>query len=843
MKKNRQKIDKKKEIQKKILLKTSLGQLTQINEISTIRFQLVDPETRKKQLERILPNGRKIGEIQNSLTLNYKTLKPEKGGFFCEAIFGPTQDFLCSCGRTQKQNFYCICCPDCDVEHTTSKVRRYRLGFIELAVPVAHIWYLKGRPSYFSLFFDLKKKQTELISYSTGQIINAFTDDFEKKIYSQRKEYHERFLKWRKSKDQIKRMPKINEVLSFPDDFWVRKPRSKIKLFGNYDRYFYFVRGRWRPMTRFYYHKNKPFYPFPFVRDSFSLPLFYYTCNNLIDIFVDYPEKRDEAGIVPIPKYKRGIPNSRIFDPYKPRTIQTWFLRGGNAFLHLFSRIDCRRFEKCLIRRLNNLQRRIYMLTKITVRQGFITKWQKAYYKDLVRKITKFSRRVKLIRLFRRTNSRPEWMLISILPVLPPDLRPIIQLPGDQLAISDLNALYQRVFYRNKALKKLQPYANRYFSMGPVGKTPTLTMELMAFHERLLHEAVDDLLENGKQAEATPSASPSRPVKSISDFLKGKKGRFRQNLLGKRVDYSGRSVIVVGPSLKLHECGLPKEIAVELFQSLLIRKLLKRKIVKTIVDAKLLIRADHPVIWPILNEIMWHWPILLNRAPTLHRLGVQAFLPKLVRGKAILLHPLVCSAFNADFDGDQMGVHLPISLEAKSEAWSLMLSTQNLLSPATSEPIVLPSQDMVLGCYYVTTMNPKRQEKNIRYFTNLSDVVSATLNQNLHPHTWIWLRLPILVFIDSDQKNDDIFEIRINSFGEKIYLRKTSYQMYHRSGKLKTHYLRTTVGRTLFNHLLHHTINESKLKYYENKNKIVEKKNKIVEKKKYLSTDISTNIF
>ena len=798
------------------LNKKYTGQLKQSNEVSQIRFSLVPSETRKKQIERILPNGKKIGQIQNSLTLNYKTLKPEKGGFFCETIFGPTQDFICSCGK-KRENIFLNYCPECDVEYTTSKVRRYRLGYIELAVPIVHIWYLKGRPSYFSLLFDLKKKNAEAIAYSTGQILNGFSSSFEEKILRQRKEYHERFLTWRRAQKEkplnwrtlLRHRQKLIHYISISrvldDDFWVkRKYPFMVEGFTK--------RSDWK---RQYFHNHKPFYICPMVRDSFAISLdgsigLIGFCFGLDELINSFSFKKFNQSFIPIKKYKRGFPNSKISDT-KHFNLPSWFLRGGNAFRHLCSKIDCRRFEKALCRKLNLLEDKLVTLED----EPYLDDLEFSYYQDLLKQLSKLARRIKFIQIFWKTESRPEWMLISILPVLPPDLRPIIQLKGEQLAVSDLNPLYQRVFYRNKALKKIQPYARSFNGFGPGS---ILIIELLAFNERLLQEAVDALLENGKDADSNPySGSSGRPLKSIADLLKGKKGRFRQNLLGKRVDYSGRSVIVVGPSLKLYECGLPKEIAVELFQSLLIRKLLKRKLVQTLMDAKTLIRKEHPLIWPILNEIMLHWPILLNRAPTLHRLGVQAFLPKLVRGKAILLHPLVCTAFNADFDGDQMGVHVPLSFEAKSEAWSLMLSTQNLLSPATSEPIVLPSQDMVLGCYYLTTLNSQRKQKNLNYFANLEDVSKAASHQNLHPHTWIWLKWNKI--LDSDQKDDAIFEIRINKVGEKIYIRKTSYQIYRVSGKLKSQYIRTTVGRVLFNSLLNDTFYNSKLKYYEkNKN-------------------------
>jgi DNA-directed RNA polymerase subunit beta' len=427
-------------------------------------------------------------------------------------------------------------------------------------------------------------------------------------------------------------------------------------------------------------------------------------------------------------------------------------------------------------------------------------------------------------------------MFISILPILPPDLRPIIKMSTDQLAVSDLNRLYQSVFHRNRNLKL--SIANIYFHLG-IDVTQIddefdfsynyqafrFSTSVVSFQQKLLQEAVDALLENGKGGAEPICGSNNRPLKSLSDILKGKKGRFRQNLLGKRVDYSGRSVIVVGPKLKLYQCGLPKELALELFQSLLIRKLMLLKIIQSIVSAKQLIRVEHPIIWPILSEVMADSPVFLNRAPTLHRLGVQAFLPKLVRGKAILLHPLVCPAFNADFDGDQMGVHLPLSIEAKSEAWSLMLSTQNILSPATGDPILTPTQDMVLGCYYLTTINTNLiQYKNI-YFNDLEDVFKAYSTKHLHAHDFIWLRWNQIYF--STQPGKKVIEIRLKYYKKRIYetikmtshshktyfIHKKSNKPLNSEGVVKNQFIRTTVGRVIMNQEYQKQINTTSVKY------------------------------
>jgi DNA-directed RNA polymerase subunit beta' len=381
-------------------------------------------------------------------------------------------------------------------------------------------------------------------------------------------------------------------------------------------------------------------------------------------------------------------------------------------------------------------------------------------------------------------------MILSRLPVLPPDLRPIIQMEGDQVAVSDLNKLYQKVLFRNNRVKK----------------NSSIKSDEMKYAQRLLQEAVDALIENGKGGTEPVCASNDRPLKSLSDMLKGKKGRFRQNLLGKRVDYSGRSVIVVGPKLKLHECGLPKEVAIELFQPFLIRTLMAQKIVRTIVGAKRLLNQKDPIIWKILEKVMQNHPVLLNRAPTLHRVGFQAFQPKLVEGRAILLHPLVCTAFNADFDGDQMAVHVPLCFEARAEAWALIWSRNNILSPATGQPMLLPSQDMVLGCYYLTTQNSKiRPEKN-NHFTSLEEAlkISTTCSAQDHIHSIIWVRWHSKFETTQERENPIEFQINRNGKYTEIfpsYRRQLGIQL-----NLEIQYIRTTVGRVLLNKKIEETI-------------------------------------
>ena len=431
---------------------------------------------------------------------------------------------------------------------------------------------------------------------------------------------------------------------------------------------------------------------------------------------------------------------------------------------------------------------------------------------EILQKI-KLLRRLKLIWYFRRTISKPEWMILSVLPVLPPDLRPIIQLEGNQIAISDLNKLYQKVLFRNKRIQKLKigQYSN--------------TSEEVQYAQRLLQESVDYLIENGKSSTLPNSVLKDRPLKSLADILKGKKGRFRQNLLGKRVDYSGRSVIVVGPSLRLHECGIPREMAIELFQPFLIRYLIFQKKARTILGAKRLIQKNHPVIQDLLEELAANYPVLLNRAPTLHRLSIQSFQPKIVEGKAIILHPLVCAAFNADFDGDQMAVHIPLSYQARAEAWKLLWAQNNLLSPATGQPIVTPTQDMVLGWYYLTAIDLKNFYtsllKKTNYSINLTTIQQifklqkithfyqfkkfkksthalCAYEQNIiNIHTPIWFAWKGLLEIE--KRKQPILEIRVFANGSLILF---SYQFMYRFnwyGSKIEQLICTTLGRILLN--------------------------------------------
>ena len=403
-------------------------------------------------------------------------------------------------------------------------------------------------------------------------------------------------------------------------------------------------------------------------------------------------------------------------------------------------------------------------------------------------------KRLKLVENFINSGNKPEWMILTVIPVIPPELRPLVPLDGGRFATSDLNDLYRRVINRNNRLKRLMEL-----------RAPDI---IVRNEKRMLQEAVDALFDNGRRGRVI-TGTGKRPLKSLADMLKGKQGRFRQNLLGKRVDYSGRSVIVVGPELKLHQCGLPKKMALELFKPFIYAKLDKLGLATTIKQAKKIVEKEKSEVWDILEEVVREHPILLNRAPTLHRLGIQAFQPKLVEGRAILLHPLVCSAFNADFDGDQMAVHIPITVEARSEAWKLMLSRNNLLAPSTGEPLAIPSQDMVLGCYYLTTncsdKNLQYQKGSGSYFLTFLDIIKNYETKKLDLHSIIWLKWHD--WIENGNDHEEPLEIRINSYGDFKEIYAKSQNHYDKKKVLISQYVSTTPGKVIFNQMIRKSLN------------------------------------
>ena len=544
---------------------------TSIDYFNYIRISIASPE-------RILKWS--YGEVTKPETINYRTLKPERDGLFCERIFGPTKDWECYCGKYKRVRHKGIICERCGVEVTDSKVRRHRMGHIKLAAPVSHIWFLKGIPSYLGLLLDMSLKDLEQVIYFNNYVVIDPADSGFKKYQLLSEEEYE--------------------------DFIMENEESALKV---------------------------------------------------------------------------GI--------------------GAEAIKELLGEIN--------------------MTELVEEIRGEL-----AQAGGSVQKRAKLIKRLRLIESLIASNTEPTWMIMDVLPVTPPDLRPMVQLDGGRFATSDLNDLYRRVINRNNRLLRL-------LEMG----APEI---IVRNEKRMLQEAVDALIDNGRRGRTVVGPN-NRPLKSLSNIIEGKQGRFRQNLLGKRVDYSGRSVIVVGPSLELNQCGLPKEMAIELFKPFVVNKLIERGLVQNIKSAKKKIERSEPVVWDILEEVIDGHPVMLNRAPTLHRLGIQAFEPKLVEGRAIQLHPLVCTAFNADFDGDQMAVHVPLSIEAQTEARMLMLATNNILAPATGKPIITPTQDMVLGMYYLTILKNHDGNDEIKgYFYSFADAISALEAKVIDLHDKIVVR-------------------------------------------------------------------------------------------------------
>ena len=603
-----------------------------------------------------------FGEVKKPETINYRTLKPEKDGLFDEKIFGPTRDWECYCGKYKRVRFKGIICERCGVEVTRAKVRRERMGHIELAAPVTHIWYFKGVPSRLGYLLDLAPKDLEKVIYFAAYMITevdteARTEDMptlEKKYSADVKK-----VESRRDLDLDTRTKKMESDLADLEDEGAKADaRRKVREAG--ERELKTIRDR----------SQKELDRLDAVWSKFK---------NLKvqDLEGDeslYRELRDRYGI-----YFKGSMGAQAIQS----RLETFDLKAE--------------FDK-----LNELSQ--------------TGKGQKK---------TRAIKRLKVVNSFLNTRNKPASMVLDCVPVIPPDLRPMVQLDGGRFATSDLNDLYRRVINRNNRLKRLA-------DLG--------APEIIVNNEkRMLQEAVDSLFDNGRRGR--PVTGPgNRPLKSLSDMLKGKQGRFRQNLLGKRVDYSGRSVIVVGPQLKLHQCGLPKQMALELFKPFVMKRLVDLNHAQNIKSAKRMVERARPVVWDVLEEVIAEHPVLLNRAPTLHRLGIQAFEPQLVEGKAIQIHPLVCTAFNADFDGDQMAVHLPLSAEAQAEARVLMLSSNNILSPASGRPITSPTQDMVLGLYFLTSLREKQLGEG-RAFSSIAEAVMAFDQGSLSLQAKIKLRI------------------------------------------------------------------------------------------------------
>ncbi|WP_375493207.1 DNA-directed RNA polymerase subunit beta' [uncultured Jatrophihabitans sp.] len=609
------------------------------------------------------------GEVKKPETINYRTLKPEKDGLFCEKIFGPTRDWECYCGKYKRVRFKGIICERCGVEVTRAKVRRERMGHIELAAPVTHIWYFKGVPSRLGYLLDLAPKDLEKIIYFAAYLITTVNDEerhrdlptLEAEVSAEKST-----LEKKRDSDIDARAKKLEGDLAQLESEGAKSDvRRKVREGGE------------REMRQLRDRAQREIDRLDEVMDTFRK----LEVKQLIGDEVLYRELRDRFGDY----FEGGM--------------------GAEALQVLVQNFDLQAEAESL---------------RETIRTGKGQKKLRAL------------KRLKVVASFLATTNSPAGMILDCVPVIPPDLRPMVQLDGGRFATSDLNDLYRRVINRNNRLKRL-------IDLG--------APEIIVNNEkRMLQESVDALFDNGRRGR--PVTGPgNRPLKSLSDLLKGKQGRFRQNLLGKRVDYSGRSVIIVGPQLKLHQCGLPKGMALELFKPFVMKRLVDLSHAQNIKSAKRMVERARPVVWDVLEEVIREHPVLLNRAPTLHRLGIQAFEPQLVEGKAIQIHPLVCTAFNADFDGDQMAVHLPLSAEAQAEARILMLSTNNILKPADGRPVTMPTQDMILGLYHLTALRPGAEGEG-RVFASAAEAVMARDTGTLHIEAPVKIRLPQVTSVD-----------------------------------------------------------------------------------------------
>ena len=756
--------------------------MLEVNDFNAIRISLASPEQIR---------GWSYGEVTKPETINYRTLKPEKDGLFCERIFGPTKDWECYCGKYKRVRFKGIVCDKCGVEVARSKVRRERMGHIELASPVSHIWYFKGTPSRIGLLLDLSPRNLERILYFALYVITDIDEDAR-----QRELMHmdEELLKLEQNLDE--QVVELIDQLKDKRDSDILKTRNRIEE----DR----VEAEARREQELEAARRAESDTLAQLRASMGQPaeedIIFEPTGQIIVPEGDVVTPRHTESL----EQKAEICRNDIAENAR-REIEATRLESDRdaerTKLEYQGQIDSAQSHLELERvsnrqRLEQLRRDLEGLKKMDLLQegryrelkdAFGGVFRAGMGAEAVRELIagldmdklagelrreigstvgqrrkKATKRLKVVEAFRKSNTSPEWMILTVLPVLPPDLRPMVQLDGGRFATSDLNDLYRRVINRNNRLKRLLELS-----------APEI---IIRNEKRMLQEACDALIDNGRRGRAV-AGSGNHKLKSLSDMLKGKQGRFRQNLLGKRVDYSGRSVIVVGPELKLHQCGLPKRMALELFKPFVMRKLVEQNFAHNIKSAKRFVERVKPEVWDVLEEVIKDHPVLLNRAPTLHRLGIQAFEAVLVEGSAIQLHPLVCSAFNADFDGDQMAVHVPLSDKAQDEARQLMLSTRNLLSPGTGDPSIGASQDMVLGCFYLTQERPDQKGEN-RVFTDTTEVLLA------YESGVVALQAPIKVRLG----DVDVYD---NPPPDKATI-------IHANGKR----VRTTVGRVIFNQAL-----------------------------------------
>ena len=745
-----------------------------------LRISLASPERIKSW---------SYGEVTKPETINYRRLRPEKDGLFCEAIFGPTKDWQCYCGKYKNMRYKGIICEKCGVEVTRSSVRRERMGHIELAAPVAHIWYTRRVPSYLGVLLDVSRRHLDRVLYFAEYVITEVDEEARQKALKRLDEELERELSHlqKAAQEQIEAIEaRLNDQMSkLVGEREAGQTRREEQLDLETDRVVQEAKALRERLERELGKKASVPVSFSFseqvivaegeevTREHLAL-LNDLVQDRLSEIKAELEDEqaRDEALINMEVEHLRQTAEEEIAQirDRLAADVEALQQKSGDAREELRNLAPMQFLNEVQYRDLKSRWGQVFkagmgaeafygILQRMDLDELAKELWEEVRTTHSKQRRQRATKRLRVVEALRASGNRPEWMILTVLPVIPPDLRPMVQLDGGRFATSDLNDLYRRVINRNNRLKRLLEL-----------DAPDV---IIRNEKRMLQEAVDSLIDNSRRGKAL-SRRGRRELKSLSDMLKGKKGRFRRNLLGKRVDYSGRSVIVIGPELKLHQCGLPKSMALELYRPFVIAKLVEYNYASNVKGAKRVIERERPEVWEVLEEVIRERPVLLNRAPTLHRLGIQAFEPVLVEGKAIQIHPLVCAAFNADFDGDQMAVHVPLSRQAVEEARKLMLSTKNLLLPASGEPVVSPTKDMVLGCYYLTMARDGCKGEGM-VFGDLDEVELAYSLGKVELHARIKLYTPTY-YTESGERYSD--------------------------GRPQTRLIETTVGRALFNQIL-----------------------------------------
>jgi DNA-directed RNA polymerase subunit beta' len=746
--------------------------MLEVNNFNAVRITLASPEQIKSWSR---------GEVTKPETINYRTLKPERDGLFCERIFGPQKDWECACGKYKRVRYKGIVCDKCGVEVTRAKVRRERMGHIELASPVSHIWFVKGTPSRIGLLLDMTPRILEQILYfakyvvidvhenQRTRLVSAIQQDLEAKISRQERANAEKIEEL--TGDLNRELERLEtEKTERLQPLEGRKEQSAADAAERIKE----IEQQLESVTGTVLEEDITFEPSqtPIVRAGERVgPEARRVLTEAGKEYIERLETDTTADQEKIAaEYDAQIDKLRYEIQEKAQKIVSE--SGGEDTLKAGAAERIKKLES--IKPRDTLSEMEFRDLQDMAGRMFRAGMGAEAIRDLLRNISldelsaqlrtethstsgqkrkKATKRLRVVESFRKSGNRPEWMIFTTLPVLPPDLRPMVQLDGGRFATSDLNDLYRRVINRNNRLKRLLEL-----------QAPEI---IIRNEKRMLQEAVDSLIDNGRRGRPV-SGSSNHKLKSLSDMLKGKQGRFRQNLLGKRVDYSGRSVIVVGPTLQLHQCGLPKRMALELFKPFVMRKLVEKGLAHNIKSAKRIVERVRPEVWDVLEEVIQDHPVLLNRAPTLHRLGIQAFEPILIEGSAIQIHPLVCSAFNADFDGDQMAVHVPLSAAAKKEAREQMLSVNNLLQPSNGDPIVAPTLDMVLGVYYLTTNRPGAKGEG-KAFSDFDDAKLAYDIGVIDLQATIKLRIPAPTPSNGEGEEDPVSQIVNTTMGRAIF--------------------------------------------------------------------------